>query len=342
MRTFFSKNCEVAKIAMLFVGTVIGAGFATGREILVFFRHQNIAVVALAGLLLGGLCGVFLAFGKIKSKIDNKVFKLLNSVMELLLWASAISTFLTMVCGGESIIFNCWKIENIGLWSGIFVAVLSFFDIKFIKNINFILVPLIAIMIIFLTFFVKPQIPTGANFGKAIEYCAMNIMLGGYVICDEGRDLSAKQMWSVSAIVAVVFGIMLVCVYLVAMTFPDADMPIFAIAQSQNVGVVSGVIIYFAIFTTLVGSGKMIYSRAFKFLPSVSVNIIFLAGLATLSFDWNFAHTVDILFPLSAYVGIGYLALVGGEFCYYFAKTLRVEKVKMSLVTQQKSYSAQR
>ena len=53
------------RTAMLYVGAVIGAGFATGKEIVTFFGGKGIVSAIIAGLLLGVFCSVFLLCGKI-------------------------------------------------------------------------------------------------------------------------------------------------------------------------------------------------------------------------------------------------------------------------------------
>lgn len=44
---------EGLKCAAVFIGTVIGAGFATGQEVLLYFGRSSIAVPIFSGILLG-------------------------------------------------------------------------------------------------------------------------------------------------------------------------------------------------------------------------------------------------------------------------------------------------
>ncbi|HRR89743.1 MAG TPA: hypothetical protein P5161_03095, partial [Eubacteriales bacterium] len=61
------------KLAFLFIGTVIGAGFATGREIALYFKNISPLAAAFSGLALGFLCTLFIIIGNInKSPVEAK------------------------------------------------------------------------------------------------------------------------------------------------------------------------------------------------------------------------------------------------------------------------------
>jgi len=51
------------KTASVFIGTLIGAGFATGREILLFFGKCSPVVPILSSIICGAFCIMFLVAG---------------------------------------------------------------------------------------------------------------------------------------------------------------------------------------------------------------------------------------------------------------------------------------
>ena len=52
------------RVTFLYIGTIIGAGFASGREIAVFFGDTAPAWVALSALFMGLLAALFMTAGK--------------------------------------------------------------------------------------------------------------------------------------------------------------------------------------------------------------------------------------------------------------------------------------
>ena len=68
MRDFF----YAFKSSCLFVGTVIGAGFATGEEIKLYFGGTDMGSVCLSALFFGVFSALFMIFGKIKMQKNNK------------------------------------------------------------------------------------------------------------------------------------------------------------------------------------------------------------------------------------------------------------------------------
>ena len=53
------------RLTFTFVGTMVGAGFASGREVAAFFGETSLFGVVLAGLLTGALSFVFMELGRL-------------------------------------------------------------------------------------------------------------------------------------------------------------------------------------------------------------------------------------------------------------------------------------
>ncbi|MDR2090939.1 MAG: hypothetical protein LBP62_04730 [Clostridiales bacterium] len=63
---------KALKNAAFYVGAIIGAGFASGSEIALFFEGQSVIVAAAAGILLGFFASVFVYIGKTMYDNDEK------------------------------------------------------------------------------------------------------------------------------------------------------------------------------------------------------------------------------------------------------------------------------
>ena len=100
------------KISSLFIGTVIGAGFASGREVALYFGNLSPLVVATAGLFLGGFAASFLVAGKFGLIWKSKFYT------AMVLFGSVI-TIAAMLAASEDILYEMTSLRFLGLLSGI-------------------------------------------------------------------------------------------------------------------------------------------------------------------------------------------------------------------------------
>lgn len=311
---------------MLYIGTIIGAGFATGKEIILFFGNQSVYIAAIAGVCLGLVCGLFLKLGKLKSEaqVTNGrlafFVKIVNVALEGLVFVCACISFYCMCCGAEYIMFECFDIKYCGLILGVIVAIMSVFDLKFAKTLNFIIIPVIMILIATLLINCNFDVSGKTNILRSLKYCCMNLLMGGYIVCEQGSVMSNRQIVYTSLICAAVFAFLMVAVYFVARQFPMSAMPTFSFAKSLHIEYVAGLIILFSIFTTMLSCGNVIYNDISCFYDKKWLSICVLAAMSIVSFDWDFAQAVDKLYPLISYAGIVYFVIVSTEISFYQSK----------------------
>lgn len=203
-------NKNWIKIAAIYIGTVIGAGFASGREIVEFFGVYGVKglwgiyIVGVLFSILGSivLCKIY------KYKINN-----LNELLEIFLpkgikgfidifIVMALYTGFSIMVSGSGALFkeNLNLSYNIGI---IVMLVLSF--IVFLKSlegfsiINTILVPLLSIGIILISFYLSK------NGGYDIE------ILNGQSLTRKGNFISSAFLYfgSNALIITVVFSSLL-------------------------------------------------------------------------------------------------------------------------------------
>ncbi|MEG1609055.1 MAG: hypothetical protein RR348_04230, partial [Clostridia bacterium] len=212
-------------------------------------------------------------------------------------------------------------IKNFGLFLGIFVAILSVFDIKFAKNLNFVIIPIIMILIAILLCHCKEDINGKNNILASLKYCCMNLLMGGYIVTEQGKCMSKKQIVATSCICATVFAFLMAGVYYVANQYPNTCMPTFAFSQSLNMEFIAGIIIVFAIFTTMLSCGNVVYKDIGFVIKNKIFTIAFLCVMTFISYKWNFAKAVDYLYPIISYVGIIYFVIISTYITVLQSKT---------------------
>lgn len=297
---------NMIRAAWLFVGAVVGAGFATGQEVLVFFGGQSIHVCWIAGCIAGGMCTLFLLLGRARERIAIPC--LVDTGVEIVLWLGACATFVCMVSAAEGVFLDAIGIRGIGLWTGMVFALWSVFPGKWADVANSVTVPVLCLLTIVVA--VGSPLPVQGRIDgiSAFQYCAMNILLGGYVVSDAGRSLTVRQCVGAGVCTAVAMSILLICVYATASQYPHAAMPVLAFATSHGKKAVCAVVIYLAVCTTMAGSGSMIATRVKSTRVGQIGAVLLLSALAMTGSASDFAQFVRTWYPRMGYLGIGYVA----------------------------------
>lgn len=246
---------------MIYIGTVIGAGFASGKEIAVYFDSLSPLTAILSGILLGALGGFFMYAGYKGRFFEPPWFKLLTVICSFITLAAMCSG------AGEIIPFPCGGVllTALAVASGVL-------GIKFLGKLNGILVPVIIFCILFLFFKNGNVFITGSYLPfKPILYSALNLLIAGSLMAEQGKSLSKKEIVLSSVISAAVMSCLIFA--LCCLTIGnDSAMPLKEIASYMGFPIISSLLILLAIFTTMVSSAKLIYDyfKGLKLSPFFS------------------------------------------------------------------------
>lgn len=282
---------RVFKLVFLFVGVVIGAGFATGSEIVMYFRNNGYLSVLAASIIIGALSMVFCCFGKL-----NNRSKTIKNLIKIVVFISSAVTYCVMISGVSQLIFSQFSVPFFGALTALVTAFLMMYDMRIIKLLNLIIVPLIMVMMLVILSSTNAEFYTGFDIMAAFKYSGMNMLLGGYFMMNEADEMSVSQICATGGLVSVIMAALLTICYLISMQSPQSAMPIFEVARSNGLGALAAVVVYLAIFTTMIGSAR-------AFADMLSPHYV--------AKGWLFA----LLFVLGLYFdGLDFAALVA--FCY--------------------------
>ena len=314
---FSMRFIEILKVVFLLLGTVIGAGFASGREVFMFFGQFNL--VCLVNIILCGICFFLVCFMFLSchKKQDFGIFQrskigvIFDVIMIFFMFisVSALTAALTSAFGVITSLVS------------LMVAILFvFWGISCLKNLNFILVPLIIFILCFVSFSnfnfsVELISTTFSRTYNAFLYVGMNIFLASEVLVDVGKKLTKRECVISSVISSVIF-----CLVLLILTLGfsygnitnSIEMPILKL--SLNLKPIFFKIYLFVlwagIFTTLT---SIIYSLKVKARKVFSWNRFMLCvacGFAFLLSFFGFSQIVNVFYPFEGAVGIIYCAVV--------------------------------
>ncbi|MDE6474395.1 MAG: hypothetical protein K2L70_04785 [Clostridia bacterium] len=303
------KVFKCLQICFIYIGSIIGAGFATGREIMLYFGGNGILSGIVAGVAMGVLCGLFLwsakSFARLRSS-RNGFLRVLCVIVKVALWVCTLASFVCMVSGCEEIIEKTYGIANVGLWTGILVSFLGICEMSVTRKLNTVIVPIIVLLLIVLFCQGERVVDTQFDAKSVLGYCGMNIMMGGYIIAEQEESFSAKQTIFISAVSGIIFAICIAMVYTVSIRYADASMPIWEFAKARGMSSLSGLIIYLAIFSTLIGCAKLICQENFSIKIPRIFSVAFLIIFALISLKFDFSTIVNFCYPIIGYVGIVY------------------------------------
>lgn len=303
------KVFRCLQICFIYIGAIIGAGFATGREVMLYFSNSGIFSGIIAGISMGALCGLFLLAAKSFRRLrasENVWLRACGIAVKCVLWVCTLASFVCMISGCEEIIAKTYGIGGAGLWTGVLVSVLGVCEMSVMRKLNTIIVPMIIVLLSALAIQGDFVFDGGFDAQKVLGYCGMNVMMGGYIIAEQEESFSLKQVLFISAVSGIIFAVCIALVYAVSIDYKNFSMPIWEFSKSRGIASLSGVIIYLAIFSTLIGCSKLICQEnsSVKIPRIFSVALLILFALVALRFD--FSAAVGFCYPIIGWAGVAY------------------------------------
>lgn len=315
----------------LIVGCIIGAGFASGRELSLFFAkfgYSSLYFLPIVFILFYYLFKTFLSLGKQKfdnvfemnKKFGGSIFFNFAVVGVFLIYAAA------MFAGAVEVLAN----NFIGVPSVIFqllVGGMAFLVLKFglkgLKRVNVVLIPLIVILLIIYALYscLFPitniaYIPQHHNAEvlplSILMYVFGNIFLSYFILAEAGHGLSKKQIirTSLGAATIITFTLLIciLCLIVNGTVVMDASMPfvVLTLRLGDPFPILFMTILFLGIITSLFGC---LHTLSLPFQAKFGNNTTLFTTLAVFVFSLvGFENIVNYCYPL---IGIFGICLVG-------------------------------
>ncbi len=326
-------NKNWIKIASVYIGTVIGAGFASGREILEFFGVygiKGIFGIIVSGLLFSILGSLFLL--KIYKYRINGLNELVGTifghrfsfVLDTIIGLSLYTGYSVMLSGSGAIFKEELGLSfNLGIIVMVlFTFIVFLFKLEGLSIINTILVPILIIGILFTSIYLNTR--EGFNISN----------IEGVRLTAKGNFISSSLLYfgSNSLIIIIVFSSLLPLVkdkktailggaiggfillllgisILLSMLIyynevANLEIPMLKICGSINTVYrkVYALILWIAIFTTAIANGFGFMNRMEDKNKLIYTALFFISAIPLAKF--GFANLVGIIYPLSGAIGI--------------------------------------
>ncbi|RIP34888.1 hypothetical protein BUZ14_06850 [Staphylococcus gallinarum] len=324
---------EVIKIAFAFVGVVVGAGFATGQEIMQFFTvHGNLSflTVMVTGIVLTiTAISVLIAGFNIKSNTYKAGLKyyfsntLLVKFYDILLTIFILLLALIMSAGGISTLqrFFNFPITYSALLFILFIGVTLLFRFDFIVKVLGGITPFLIVLVLVVALYsiLSNEGSSHINFVKkgwlfdGINYGSLQIIAAFSFLFILGGNTKSKKDLSYGGLlggVIITFLLMMINILLLLNydSIKSSELPSLDIAfqVSPIIGKAFALMMLFVIYNTVV---SFIYAFITRFSTPRSSKYYMLILLILVAVYFvsmmQFSHLVANVFPI-----MGYLSLV--------------------------------
>lgn len=298
---------EGLKCAAVFIGTVIGAGFATGQEVLLYFGRSSIAVPIFSGILLGLFNAYFLAIGaKFNDKINEHMLQNKAKVLyDVCMFICAYITFIAMFSGVETLFVKIFDIKYTSVAWVVAAGFIAANGLRFMKGLNSVAVPVILLLTVVIFAYSDKAKASGAyNFFNGITYAAMNVMLSMGVMIRLGKTATKKSIWASGCVTAVVMATMLALITLVVKK-SGGEMPVYAAADKVGLKYAAGAVILLSVFTTMVSALETAAEIIAPDEKKKTAGVIFVTLLSLpIQALFSFEDIVDYYYPVVSGMGI--------------------------------------
>ncbi|MBD1380386.1 YkvI family membrane protein [Metabacillus arenae] len=324
------------QVAAVYIGTVVGAGFATGKEIVEFFTRYGF--YGILGILLAGwlfcYCGVKIMI--ISKRIGAKSYqdfnlylfgKPLGSVINFLMIFILLGVTSVMLSGAGAVFeeqLHLPKQLGIGITMalGLFVMING---VKGVYGVNIFVVPMLVLfsMIVAVQAFSPQSIfltgegPTYHWIVSAFSYGAFNLAMAQAVLVPLASEIDEEASLKTGGIIGgIVLTIILLGSHFALSSLPTVmldEIPMASVIKNSYITIyfVYVCVIYGEIFTSVIGN---LYGLERQLSQLLKLKSSFIIGtILLISYfisQLGYGHLISILYPFYGYLSLGFLVLL--------------------------------
>lgn len=334
MGFFIMKN--VLKVVFVIIGTLIGAGFASGQEVYLFFFSygmKGLIGILISSIIIGVVIySTFNILNKYKINTYKDFLNILipkntklKIIANFIINIFILITFFIMIAG-----FGAYFEQEIGinrLVGSLILAIITFIvfmtSIKGVVKVNELIVPIL-IGFIFIIGIISIKdihilnlenyvIRTNyTNFAlSAVLYSSYNsILLIPVLITLNNYVKNKKQIFYISFISAIVTILLSVIIFLllvrVDVDISKLEMPVVYVVSNmfKILRYIYGVIILGSIFTTAISLGVSFLQNMAKNKKGYTQISIIMCITSVIISKFGFSNLVSLLYPIFGYLGL--------------------------------------
>lgn len=324
------------KIVMVIMGTLIGAGFASGREIYLFFG--KFGKLGQLGIIISAILTGIIIYKTLKLTKEKELkqyndfleninikYPKVNYLIKIIVTIFLLISFYIMVAGFSAYIKQIYKIPTY-ISSIIFVLIAYLIfkgSLQGMMKSNMVLVPILIFLIIYLGMKNIPylletkeiinneNISTKGWLISSMLYTSYNSIILIPILVTMKKYLeNKKQIKNISIISVILIITLSFCIYGLLLKgqyyVQELEMPLLEITKQfgKIFRYAYGVVIIFSIFTSAISTGYSFLENVSKDKKTYKRNLIFMSISSVLISNIGFSKLVEILYPLFGILGL--------------------------------------
>lgn len=330
---------EALQLAAVYVGSVVGAGFATGKEIVEFFSRFGTL-----GLLMIIVSGIFFIWFGVKimllalrlkatsyHQLNEHLFgKLLTPFVNLMMLIMLIGVTAVMLSGAGSVFEEQLALpRSIGIIGTIMLAlVILVIGTRGLFIVNSLIVPLLIIFclllfghVLFLPDFYtnafKPVEWQSRALLSSVSYASFNLALTQAVLVPAAREIGDTRTIKMGGVIGgIILTLLLIMNHLVVVQLPgfqfyDIPLAVMMKKMAGTVHILFLLVIYGEIFSSIIANIYGLERFIKKILPIRTLYIgIMIFALAFVISSVNYSVLLATLYPLFGNIAFIYFLLL--------------------------------
>lgn len=281
----------------LFVGSVVGAGFATGREVLLFFGADGVGSLLVASLFMSICAFAFMEIGA-RRALSPRVALVTDGVVSL----SSLAVYAAMIAAAEEVLAGWSGQGGLSLFLAVGVGLLSMGRSDRLAWLNLLAVPFMVAVILYVGARAAGRVEGDFHLLTPLAYGGMNLLFSGALMVGEGEESTLGERILASLVSGgVIFVMLLFMRYSVT---EGGDMPFLSAAEKVGVGTLARLALLLAILTTMASCAYLVIGRLSSATgdPLLAASLVTLLGVLFSSF--GFAPIVNATYPIVSYLGL--------------------------------------
>ncbi|MFB1051718.1 hypothetical protein [Paraliobacillus sp. JSM ZJ581] len=309
------------KWIFLIIGTMIGAGYASGRELWQFFGPESGLAIIIFSVLFTVCCYTILMISYenktsdylpvLKKLVGKRFTPLYDGMIIVYLFTTTV-----IMLAGSGVTIEAFRLPY--WWGIVFIAIpvviVFIWDIEGVLSLNSIILPLliVGLVSVLISFIMKQDllifadIEKQSNWVAAFPFTALNILPLVAVLGAVGTQIDSKKEALFSSIgsgvilgsISFLYNSSLVQIANDLLVY---EIPLFAILKHYpyTMFIFISILLWFAIFTTAVSGTLGLVSRAREFIqmPMWLIALILIVCMIPLT-TFGFATLIEYLYPL--------------------------------------------
>ena len=319
------------KAVFVIIGTLIGAGFASGQEIYSFFNiyKENGIIGTIVSCLITGV--VIYKVLKISNNNNIKSYNellerknnitILKYIINIIINIFLLMSFYIMVAGFVAYFKQEFNIPNIvTLIIILLICYITFMkSIEGIAKINSIIIPILIVIVIIIGMKANvletlnkldlSKIEFSGNWIiKSVEYASYNSILLIPILISL-KEYSKNNEKRISIMATVIFLALSIIIFLIMFNFENIgniEIPIVHIAGMYGniFKYIYGIVIIFAIYSTMISAGYGFLENCTKSRRTYKILAMIICISAILISNFSFSNLVNLMYPVFGLLGL--------------------------------------